>query len=104
MPMPTPNLSSARFQKLTKDGTSDGTVTGSNIATGNTVNIATKNGKKKWQGTVGSQASSPPSTWNASVDNTQWNNDPKETDETVAVTVTNSSGPSNTVDTTSNIP
>lgn len=101
--MPNPHLSGAQFSTLTKEGTSYGTVTGSGIAGGNTVNISTNNGKKKWQGSTTTQTSDP-STWNASVTNTQWNNDPEEAPETVTVTVSNADGSSNPVDISSNIP
>ena len=87
--MAQPTLSAASFTKLTKTGTSNGTVTGTNFTTGASVSIETKNNaKKKWGGTVGTNAGG--STWNASVQNTQWNVDPAETDETVGVVVTNS--------------
>src|SRR5437899_3118008 len=101
--MPNPHLSSARFPKLTKDGTSIGTVTGTNIASTNPVDIATKNGKKTWHGTVGTETSVP-GTWNASVTNKTWALGRVRGPVTVTVTVTNTSGPSNPVDTTSDIP
>ena len=101
--MPKPHLDGAKFDKLKKWGFSDGTVTGSNVAVDDDVNIASKNSKKTWKGAVTSQTADP-LIWNASVINTQWNNDWDKTAETVTVTVTNSDGTSNAVDTTSDIP
>lgn len=103
--MPNPHLDGASFPKLTKTGTSNGTVTGTTIANGNPVSIATKNGKKTWEGTVGDPTSTA-NTWSASVTNKTWNEEgpgPRGP-ETVTVVVSNSTGPSNGVDTTSDIP
>ena len=87
--MAQPTLSAAKFPKLTKTGTSNGTVTGTNFTEHDKVSIETKNNaKKKWGGTVGTNAGGD--TWNASVKNTQWNYDLERTDETVSVVVTNS--------------
>src|SRR5438270_97026 len=101
--MPNPHLSNASFPHLKKTGKSYGTITASDIGTGDPVHIETKNGKKKWRGQVDTLAS-PPSTWNAWVENYEWREDDERVVETVTVTVSNLSGPSNPVDTTSDIP
>jgi hypothetical protein len=86
--MAKPTLSAASFPTLKKTGTSIGTVTGTNFQVRASVSIVSKNGKKKWGGTVGSNAGGDK--WNASVQNTQWQDDPVDTEETVGVVVTNS--------------
>jgi hypothetical protein len=101
-PMPNPYLDKAEFKKLTKTGSSPGTVTGSQFGARDQVFITTRDGKKKWKGPVGTQIPGT-STWNASVDNIQWNQDDKLVPETVTVTVSNTSGPSNPVDTMSDV-
>jgi hypothetical protein len=100
--MPNPHLDDAEFPKLKKKGPNDGTVTGSDIAVGNAVFIQTKNGKKQWLGAVVS-ATDDPLTWDATVYNILWNRDEKLVVEAVTVTVSNTSGPSNTVNTTSDV-
>jgi hypothetical protein len=106
--MPKPNLSGASFPTL-RNGMgqqSSGTITATNVATGNTVTI-TGNGNKKWSGPVGTNASG--NTWNVTV--TRVGNvvataiPPKEMGgvETVTVTVANPGGESNPVDTNSDV-
>ncbi len=103
--MANPTISGASFPTLKKTGTSNGTVTGDNFTTGASVSIESKNAKKQWGGTVGSLVSGTQNTYNASVQNTKWNDDPIATDETVNVVVTNSSNQSsNPYPTTSDIP
>jgi hypothetical protein len=100
--MAQPSLTGASFAKLTKDGTSNGTVTGTNFSTNAGVSISTKNGKKTWGGTVGTNVSG--NTWNASVTNKTWSSDPVDTEETVTVVVSSGGQDSNPVDTQSDIP
>jgi hypothetical protein len=101
--MAQPTLSAASFPRSTKSGTSNGTVTGTNFATGASVSIESKNSNKKWGGTVGSYTGAG-NVWNASVQNTQWADDPVDTDETVGVVVTNGDGTSAPpIDTTSDV-
>ncbi|HEY2155580.1 MAG TPA: hypothetical protein VGH33_08115 [Isosphaeraceae bacterium] len=100
--MPNPHLDDAEFPKLKKVGPSNGTVSGSDIAVPNPVFIQTKDGKRQWLGTVVS-ATDDPLTWDATVFNILWNRDDKLIPETVTVTVSNASGPSNPVDTTADV-
>ncbi len=100
--MPNPHLDGAEFDKLKKKGANDGTVTGSDIALGNPVFIQTKDGKRQWLGTVVS-ATDDPLIWDATVYNILWNRDEKQVVETVTVTVSNTSGPSNPVDINSDV-
>jgi hypothetical protein len=101
--MTAPNLTSASFAKLYcgNNKTSDGTVTGTGIAQGNSVNIQ-GNGNKKWSGSVGTNVNG--NTWNASVTRDRGTHPaPTEDTETVTVTVSSGGDTSNGVNTQSDV-
>lgn len=100
--MPKPTLSAADFQTLKKNGTSNGTITGTNFGQDDTVSITSSNGKKTWGGTIGTNSSGD--TWNASVENIQWNQNATGTADTVNLVVTSGGQTSNPIPVTTDIP
>jgi hypothetical protein len=99
--MPAPHLDTVCFAKLSSSPSKEnhGTVTGTDIHTGDGVTIRSKSSTKVWAGRVTSHISG--NSWNAVV--VRAREDDRAT-ETVGVTVTNDQGESNEVRHESDVP